>query len=201
MFADDKEVNSVATADRLIMETTDRSLVRKLHGMLFKPLFVLLLKSSGYLLVQLEPLGSDHLFIQSLPEEGVGEAKGEHAPDPRPRLDHRPLAGLLEGGLDGGELFALACGVWVAAALLLWRIYPTLLLEVMSARRFGDDSPSLRDLLDPATQRVLAASLLLLGVFMGGYWWIDARHRFTGPHKATAGELRRLESEVDPERP
>jgi len=51
-------------------------------------------------------------------------------------------------------------GAWVAAALLLWRIYPTLLLEVVSARRLGDDSLPLRDLLDPTTQRVLAASLL-----------------------------------------
>lgn len=25
-----------------------------------------------------------------------------------------------DGSLDGGELFALACGVWLAAALLLW---------------------------------------------------------------------------------
>ena len=25
-----------------------------------------------------------------------------------------------DGTHDGGELFALACGVWVAAALLLW---------------------------------------------------------------------------------
>lgn len=25
-----------------------------------------------------------------------------------------------DGGLDGGELFALACGVWVSAALILW---------------------------------------------------------------------------------
>jgi hypothetical protein len=33
VVADDKNVNSVATADRLIMETTDATLVRKLHGM------------------------------------------------------------------------------------------------------------------------------------------------------------------------
>lgn len=25
-----------------------------------------------------------------------------------------------DGSLDGGQLFALACGVWIAAALLLW---------------------------------------------------------------------------------
>ena len=51
-------------------------------------------------------------------------------------------------------------GLWVVAALLLWRIYPTLLLELMSVHHPADDSLPLRELLDPATQRVLAASLL-----------------------------------------
>jgi len=60
-------------------------------------------------------------------------------------------------GLVGLPIAAL----WVAAALALWRIYPTLLLEVMSARRGRtDEGLPLRELLDPATQRALAASLI-----------------------------------------
>ncbi len=50
---------------------------------------------------------------------------------------------------------------WAAAALLLWRIYPTLLLETASMRRLHpDDGLPLAELIDPATQRVLAASLV-----------------------------------------
>jgi ATP/ADP translocase len=51
--------------------------------------------------------------------------------------------------------------VWLGATLLLWRIYPTLLLEVATARRLlADEELPLSELVDPSTQRVLAASLL-----------------------------------------
>jgi hypothetical protein len=52
-------------------------------------------------------------------------------------------------------------GLWAAAALTLWRIYPTLLLEMASIRRlYVEEGLALPELVDPATQRVLAASLV-----------------------------------------
>ena len=42
-------------------------------------------------------------------------------------------------------------------------------------------------------------SMIALCVFMALYWFVDARHRFTGPHKSTDAELRRIESAVDTE--
>lgn len=36
-------------------------------------------------------------------------------------------------------------------------------------------------------------SILALAVFMALYWALDARHRFTGPHRSTDAELRRIE--------
>jgi AAA family ATP:ADP antiporter len=52
-------------------------------------------------------------------------------------------------------------GLWAAAALMLWRIYPTLLLEMASIRRLQiEERLALSELVDPATQRVLAASLV-----------------------------------------
>jgi hypothetical protein len=52
-------------------------------------------------------------------------------------------------------------GLWVAAALRLWRIYPTLLLEMASLRRLHvDEGLALSELVDPVTQRLLAASLV-----------------------------------------
>ncbi len=39
-----------------------------------------------------------------------------------------------DGTLDGGELFALACGVWVAAALIVWLLRADL-LAVLPRRR------------------------------------------------------------------
>lgn len=52
-------------------------------------------------------------------------------------------------------------GLWAAAALVLWRIYPTLLLEMASIRRLQiEERLALSELVDPATQRVLAASLV-----------------------------------------
>jgi hypothetical protein len=38
-----------------------------------------------------------------------------------------------DGSRDGGQLFALACGVWVAAALLIWSSRQT--IEALIARR------------------------------------------------------------------
>ncbi len=40
-------------------------------------------------------------------------------------------------------------------------------------------------------------SLGALIVFMGLYWAIDARHRFTGPQPSSEAELRRVEAELD----
>ena len=52
-------------------------------------------------------------------------------------------------------------GLWAAAALTLWRIYPTLLLEMGSIRRlYVEEGLPLPELVDPATQRALAASLV-----------------------------------------
>lgn len=39
-----------------------------------------------------------------------------------------------DGSLDGGQLFALACGVWIAAALLLW-LHRRALLGLLPLRR------------------------------------------------------------------
>ncbi len=39
-----------------------------------------------------------------------------------------------DGSLDGGQLFALACGVWIAAALLLW-LHRTALPGLLPRRR------------------------------------------------------------------
>lgn len=41
-----------------------------------------------------------------------------------------------DGSLDGGELFALACGVWIAAALLLW-MNRSLLRTLVPQRRLA----------------------------------------------------------------
>jgi hypothetical protein len=41
-----------------------------------------------------------------------------------------------DGSLDGGELFALACGVWIAAALLLW-LNRSLLRTLVPQRRLA----------------------------------------------------------------
>lgn len=41
-----------------------------------------------------------------------------------------------DGTLDGGELFALACGVWVCSALLLWQLRP----KVMALLHLGPRS-------------------------------------------------------------
>lgn len=40
-------------------------------------------------------------------------------------------------------------------------------------------------------------SLIALCLFMALYWTLDARHRFSGPHKSTAAELRRIESALE----
>lgn len=40
-----------------------------------------------------------------------------------------------DGTRDGGQLFALACGVWVAAAILIWSSRATFLAIVMPRRR------------------------------------------------------------------
>ncbi|MBX3605205.1 MAG: hypothetical protein KF788_08035 [Piscinibacter sp.] len=40
-----------------------------------------------------------------------------------------------DGTLDGGQLFALACGVWVAAAVLLWSQRHALLALLPAQRR------------------------------------------------------------------
>ena len=52
-------------------------------------------------------------------------------------------------------------GLWAAAALLLWRIYPTLLIEVAGSRRLQiEDQRALAELVDPATQRIVARALI-----------------------------------------
>jgi hypothetical protein len=52
-------------------------------------------------------------------------------------------------------------GLWLAVAIVLWRIYPTLLLEVASARRAQvDERLPFADLVDARTLRLLEASLL-----------------------------------------
>jgi hypothetical protein len=50
--------------------------------------------------------------------------------------------------------------MWLAAAIVLWRIYPALLLEVAAARAHTDVAPGLRQLVDPGTVRVLERSLI-----------------------------------------
>ena len=50
--------------------------------------------------------------------------------------------------------------LWAAAALVLWRIYPTLLLEVATARRLRAEEAPLPELIDAATQRALSTSLI-----------------------------------------
>jgi hypothetical protein len=40
-----------------------------------------------------------------------------------------------DGSLDGGQLFALACGVWIAAAALLWTHRQALLALLPAQRR------------------------------------------------------------------
>ncbi|MFN8546004.1 MAG: cyclic nucleotide-binding domain-containing protein [Candidatus Binatia bacterium] len=62
-------------------------------------------------------------------------------------------------GLAGLPIAAL----WLAATVALWRIYPTLLLEVASTRplRADDgDGPQLPELVDPRTLRVLERALV-----------------------------------------
>jgi len=50
--------------------------------------------------------------------------------------------------------------LWGAAAFVLWRIYPTLLLEVATTRHLHvEEGVALYELLDPATHRSLIASL------------------------------------------
>jgi cyclic nucleotide-binding protein len=50
---------------------------------------------------------------------------------------------------------------WLAVAIVLWRIYPTLLLELASAGRIHPDvALSLPELMDPGTLRVLRSSLV-----------------------------------------
>ena len=49
---------------------------------------------------------------------------------------------------------------WLAAAVVLWRAYPTILLEVVSTRRQDDEELPLGELIDPGTLRVLEASLV-----------------------------------------
>ncbi len=52
-------------------------------------------------------------------------------------------------------------GLWAAATLVLWRIYPTLLIEMVSRRRVQiEDQRALSELVDPATQRVVARELV-----------------------------------------
>ncbi len=80
------------------------------------------------------------------------------------------------GGLVGNVLIlvALAFGsplwvgyaglpvaaAWLALALVLWRLYPTMLLQVATARRNEfDDPPPLTELLDGGTVRLLERSL------------------------------------------
>src|SRR5262249_29904391 len=51
--------------------------------------------------------------------------------------------------------------VWLAIAIALWRIYPTLLLEVVATNsKRAVAALSLSELVDPSTVRVLAASLV-----------------------------------------
>lgn len=38
-------------------------------------------------------------------------------------------------------------------------------------------------------------SLLLLGLFMTLYWHVDAKHRFTGPHRVSTAEIHRAETD------
>src|SRR5262249_18465990 len=59
-------------------------------------------------------------------------------------------------------LAALPIGVlWLAVALALWRIYPTLLLEMATSDAMHTDvALALPELVDRGTVRVLAASLL-----------------------------------------
>ena len=59
-------------------------------------------------------------------------------------------------GVAGLPIVAL----WAATALVLWRIYPTLLLEVATARRLRSEEAPLNELIDAATQRALATSLV-----------------------------------------
>ncbi len=40
-------------------------------------------------------------------------------------------------------------------------------------------------------------SIMLLALFMGLYWFVDARQRFTGPQQASAAEIRREERSLD----
>jgi hypothetical protein len=52
-------------------------------------------------------------------------------------------------------------GGWMAVALVLWRLYPSLLMGAVNARgAHGFDHLPLEELLDPATERVLARQLL-----------------------------------------
>lgn len=52
-------------------------------------------------------------------------------------------------------------GFWLAIALVLWRIYPTLLLEVAATGRMhADVMQSLPELVDPGTVRMLTSSLV-----------------------------------------
>jgi hypothetical protein len=60
-------------------------------------------------------------------------------------------------GIAGIPIAAL----WLAVTVALWRVYPSLLLEVASARRArADDGLPLAELVDAGTLRVLAASLV-----------------------------------------
>ncbi len=52
-------------------------------------------------------------------------------------------------------------GAWLVLALVLWRLYPTLLLQVATARHNDfEDPPPLTDLLDGGTVRLLEQSLV-----------------------------------------
>ncbi len=52
-------------------------------------------------------------------------------------------------------------GLWLAIAIALWRIYPTLLLEVaVAGPMHADVTHSLPELVDPSTVRVLTSALL-----------------------------------------
>lgn len=52
-------------------------------------------------------------------------------------------------------------GLWLAIAIALWRIYPTLLLEVaVAGPMHADVTQSLPELVDPGTVRMLASALL-----------------------------------------
>jgi amino acid transporter len=69
-------------------------------------------------------------------------------------------------------------GVWINAVAVAWVVFITVLFSLPPNELAG-------------------WSLVLLAAFMGLYWLVDARHRFRGPHKASAAELRRLEAEVE----